>query len=103
MGSGEWVVGDFRPACRFMGGTIRDDLNPRALDPVAVGGLNALPAAVTTVGIAGIRVGLLHGPVGIEDVHVTGKGCAGILATDKMKAKVSPDFFIKVPPMGLQA
>jgi hypothetical protein len=45
-------IGNFRPARKCMRDTIGDDLNPLALDPVAVGDPNALAVAVATVGIA---------------------------------------------------
>jgi hypothetical protein len=67
-GEGVDVYLDFRATRKAMRGTIRDNLNPLALDPVAVRDPNTLAVAVTTVGIASIRVGLLHCPVGIEEI-----------------------------------
>ena len=62
-----------------MRGAVRDYLNPLTLDSLTVSNPNTLAVAITAMSIAGIRVRLLHRPVGIEDIQVIGKRCVGIL------------------------
>ena len=60
-------------------GAVRDNLHPLAFDPLTVSYPNAFAVAVTRIRIARIRVGLLHGPIGVEDIHVIRKRRTGIL------------------------
>src|SRR5271165_1029860 len=72
------VIGNLQAPRELMRGAIRDYLNPLTLDSLTVSDPNTLAVAIAAMRIAGVRVRLLHRPVGIEDIHMIGKRRVGI-------------------------
>ena len=64
------IEGDFRPPQVFVASSISRDFYPFSFDPIACDNPDTLAIAVTGFCIAGIRIGLLHRSVRVEDVHV---------------------------------
>jgi hypothetical protein len=73
------IEGEFAAADELVGGAVGGDLHPLAADAAAVSDSDAFAVAVTSGGVASVWVGLLHGAIGVEYIHVLMEGRAGVL------------------------
>lgn len=69
----------FAPAHELVGDTVGCDLHPLAANAITVRGPDPFSVAVDRGSVAGIRIGLLHGSVCVEDIHVLMERRPGIL------------------------
>ncbi len=73
------IEGEFAAADELVCGAVGGDLHPLAADSAAVSDPDAFAVAVTRGRVASVWVGLLHGAVGVEYIHVLMEGRASVL------------------------
>ncbi len=73
------IKGEFAAADELVGGAVGSDLHPLAADAAAVGDPDAFAVAIARGGVASVGVGLLHGAIGVEHIHVLMEGRARVL------------------------